>query len=64
MIMDAEDVQSDLHALKRLYGLLKKDGGEASNTGSNSVCFSTFKKCDKHICRQSLVLFFLDDFYC
>lgn len=42
MIMDAEDVQSDLHALKRLYGLVKNEAGEASNTDSDLVCYSAF----------------------
>ncbi|KAL6496474.1 hypothetical protein OROGR_029732 [Orobanche gracilis] len=37
MIMDAKDLQSDLHALTTLYGLLRKDGGEAPNTGSDSL---------------------------
>ncbi|KAL3637877.1 hypothetical protein CASFOL_018325 [Castilleja foliolosa] len=35
MIMDAKDIQSYLIALKRLYGLLKKDGDGASNSATD-----------------------------
>lgn len=42
MEKDGKDLQSDLHALKRLYGLLKKDGGEASNFGSDKVCYDAY----------------------
>lgn len=39
--MDGKDIQSDLHALKSLYGLLQKDEGEASDPGSDSVlCYA------------------------
>lgn len=37
MVMDVKDVQSDLHALKRLYGLLRNDRDGASNFGSDKV---------------------------
>ncbi|KAK6152960.1 hypothetical protein DH2020_012599 [Rehmannia glutinosa] len=35
MVMDAKDIQSDLHALKKLYGLVKKDGDGTSNTATD-----------------------------
>ncbi|KAG8381070.1 hypothetical protein BUALT_Bualt06G0083800 [Buddleja alternifolia] len=35
MDADAKDIQSDLYALKKLYGLLRKDGDETSNTTSD-----------------------------